>query len=126
MPSPIARRATCWPIRPRPSTPRVFSASSTPAQRERSQRPCLSAAWACGTFRARAADGAQATRALEQRTVQLRGRADDDRVVVADLLGEVAVRVDVDVEARPQELEAGLGDRLADEDPRTTHTGVCS
>ena len=30
MPSPIARRATCWPIRPKPSTPSVLPSSSTP------------------------------------------------------------------------------------------------
>ena len=37
-------------------------------------------------------------------------------------LGEVAVRVDVDVEALAQELDARVGDRLADEDARTGHT----
>ena len=71
-----------------------------------------------------AADHLQAVGALDQLGGQLRRRADHDRVVVADLLGEVAVAVDVDVEALAQELDARLGDRLADEDPR--HTGVCS
>ena len=54
IPSPIARRATCWPIRPKPSTPSVLPSSSTPLQRERSQRPCFSAACACGMLRASA------------------------------------------------------------------------
>ena len=34
--------------------PRVLSASSTPPYLERSQRPSLSAAWACGMLRAQA------------------------------------------------------------------------
>ena len=54
MPSPAARRATCWPMRPKPTTPSVFPSSSIPLQRERSQRPCFSAACACGMLRARA------------------------------------------------------------------------
>ena len=55
--------------------------------------------------------------------VELRRRADDDRVVVADLLGEVAVRVHVDVEPLAEELDPRLGDRLADED---SQAGWCS
>ena len=70
-----------------------------------------------------AADHLQAVGALDQLGGQLRRRADHDRVVVADRLGEVAVAVDVDLEALAQEVDARLGDRLADEDP---HTGVCS
>ena len=54
MPSPIARRATCWPIRPKPSTPSVLPSSSTPLHLERSHRCCFSAAWACGMLRASA------------------------------------------------------------------------
>ena len=54
MPRPIARRATCWPIRPKPSTPSVFPSSSTPLHFERSHRPCFSAAWAWGMLRASA------------------------------------------------------------------------
>ena len=38
MPSPSARCATWRPMRPRPSTPRVFPASSIPVKRWRSQR----------------------------------------------------------------------------------------
>src|SRR2546427_497113 len=34
MPSPIARRATCWPIRPKPTMPSVLPSSSKPLQRE--------------------------------------------------------------------------------------------
>ena len=51
---PSARRATCWPMRPKPSTPSVLSASSTPPHFERSQRPSTSAACACGMLRASA------------------------------------------------------------------------
>ena len=58
--------------------------------------------------------------------VELRRRADDDRVVVADRRGEVAVRVDVDVEALAQELDSRVGDRLPDENASPGHTGVCS
>ena len=42
--SPRARRATCWPIRPKPIRPSVLPASSIPAKRERSQRPSWRAA----------------------------------------------------------------------------------
>ena len=138
-PSPTARRATCWPIRPRPRTPSVLSASSIPLQRERSQVPCFSAAWACGMLRASATSrpivcsaaettvesGAFATTiprwvaaststlstptparpitfSRSARAISVRGqlgrRADHDRVVAADGLGEIGVAVDVDVE----------------------------
>src|SRR6185312_11341585 len=70
-----------------------------------------------------AADHLQAVGALDQVGGQLRRRADHDRVVVADPAGQVAVRVDVNVEALAQELDPRLGDRLADED---SHTGACS
>ena len=49
--SPRARRATCWPMRPKPTRPSVLSASSMPPKRERSQRPSFSAACACGIWR---------------------------------------------------------------------------
>ena len=71
----------------------------------------------------RAADHLQPVGLLDQRRVELRRGADDDRVVVADRLGEVAVRVHVDVEALAKQLEPGLGDRLADED---SQAGWCS
>ena len=72
---------------------------------------------------ARAADHLQPVGLLDQRRVELRRGADDDRVVVADRLGEVAVRVHVDVEALAKQLEPRLGDRLADED---SQAGWCS
>ena len=62
------------------------------------------------------ADHLQAVRSLEHVGGQLRRRADHDRVVGADLLGEVAVRLDVDVEPLPQQLDTRVGDRLADQD----------
>ena len=71
-------------------------------------------------------DHLQPVGSSDQVGVELRRRADDDRVVVADLRGEVAVRVDVDVEALAEELDPGLGDRLADEDPGAAHAGRCS
>src|SRR3954453_22292127 len=47
----------------------------------------------------------------------LRGRANDQRVVAADDLVERRLLVHVDVEPRPQKLDARLGNRLPDEDP---------
>ena len=41
-------------MRPNPSTPSTLSASSTPPHFERSHRPAVSAAWACGMLRASA------------------------------------------------------------------------
>ena len=74
-----------------------------------------------------AADHLQPVGARDQLGGELRRRADDDRVVVADHLGELGVAVDVDVEARAQELDARVGDRLADEDARALgHAGACS
>ena len=67
-------------------------------------------------------DHAQARRALEQLGVELRLRTDDDRVVTCDDVRERRFRVDVDVEAGAEELDAGVGDRLSDEHPR--HTGA--
>ena len=52
IPNESARCATSLPIRPSPTMPRVLSDSSTPFHLERSQRPALSAEWACGTLRA--------------------------------------------------------------------------
>ncbi len=65
MPKPLARSATSLPMRPRPTTPSVLSASSTPSQRLRSQRPATSAAWACGTLRAEASSSAIVCSAAE-------------------------------------------------------------
>ena len=73
-----------------------------------------------------AADDLQPRRALDERRVERRRRADDDRVEVADDLREVGVAVLDDVEAAPEELEARLGDRLADEDARRSETRAAS
>ena len=54
MPKALARWATSLPMRPRPITPRVLSASSTPTHFDRSHRPAIRAPWACGTLRATA------------------------------------------------------------------------
>ena len=63
-----------------------------------------------------AADHLQAVGLLDQVGGQLRRRADDDRVVVADRRGEIRVAVDIHVEVLAQELDPRLGDRLPDED----------
>ena len=73
-----------------------------------------------------APDHLQLRAALDQLGGQLRRRANHDRVVVADPLGEVAVRLDVDVEAVPEQLHARVGDRLADEDSQLAQTGAPS
>ena len=161
MPSASARRATCCPIRPKPSRPERLArqllpgvARALPAARlhgrvrlrdvppEREQEPDrVLGGRDDGRLRrvddedalprrgldvdvvdahAGAADHAEPLGPLEQRRVELRPRADDDRVVVADDVLERRVEVDIDVEAGAQELDAGLRDRLPDEDPRHT------
>jgi hypothetical protein len=65
-----------------------------------------------------AADHLQAFRALDQLRGELRARADDDRVVVADQLLERSLAVDDDIETVAEELDPRLGDRLANEDLR--------
>jgi hypothetical protein len=52
-------------MRPSPSTPNVLPASSIPVKRWRSQLPEVSAACACGTFRASARSSAIACSAAE-------------------------------------------------------------
>ena len=66
IPKAMARWATSLPMRPRPMTPRVLSASSTPVQRLRSQRPCTSAAWAWGMLRAWANSSAMVCSAADR------------------------------------------------------------
>ena len=66
-----------------------------------------------------AADHLQPLGALDHVGGQLRRRADHDRVVAADDLGERRVGVLVDVEARAQQIDAGGGDRLPHEDLQT-------
>ena len=58
MPKPRARCATSWPMRPKPTTPSVFSYSSTPENFERSHLPSISDAYACGMLRASASSSA--------------------------------------------------------------------
>ena len=162
MPKPRARCATSWPIRPKPSTPSVFSYSSTPESFERSHLPSISDACARGMLRASASSsaivcsaavttldsGAFATTmprlvaagtstlstptparpitlsrsaALDQLGRHLRGRADQDAVVLADPLDElgvVPVDAEIDVEVRAQQLDTRVADLLLDEDPR--------
>jgi hypothetical protein len=66
-----------------------------------------------------APDHAQVVGLLDQLRGQLRGRPDQDRVVVADALGQLLVAPvdpEVDVEALAQEVHAGVGELLLDED----------
>ena len=65
IPKARARSATSLPMRPRPAMPSVLSASSTPSQRLRSQRPATSAAWAWGTLRAWASSSAMVCSAAD-------------------------------------------------------------
>ena len=83
-----ARRATCWPIRPKPRMPSVFSASSTPPHFERSQRPA-------DKRRVRLRDVA---RERDQQADRVLGRRDDVRLGrVCDDDPLPGRRVDVDV-----------------------------
>src|SRR4029078_12187749 len=61
-------------------------------------------------------DDLQAGSTLDQVAGQLRGRPDDDGVVVADVLLERRFEVDVHVEPCAQELDARVGDGLPDQD----------
>ena len=66
-------------------------------------------------------DGAQARCVLEQLGVELGRRADQDPVVVADLLGKLLaapVDAEVDVEVAAEQLDPGVADLLGDEHPR--------
>jgi hypothetical protein len=54
IPNARARAATSCPIRPNPSTPSVFSYTSTPPNRDRSHFPPVSDPCACGMLRASA------------------------------------------------------------------------
>ena len=74
----------------------------------------------------RAPDDLEPARALDERRVERRRRAHDDRVEVADDLREVRVGVLDDVEAPFQELEARGCDRLADEDAQVGQTRAAS
>ena len=72
---------------------------------------------------ARATDHLQPVGPLQDSRVDLRRGADDDRVIAADRLREVAVRVHVDVEALAEQLDPRLGDRLPNEN---SQAGWCS
>src|SRR4029450_903839 len=65
MPKAAHRWATIEPTLPRPTTPSVLPASSTPWWRSRSHRPAFSAVLACGMFRAWASMSATACSAAE-------------------------------------------------------------
>ena len=54
MPNALARIATSWPMRPKPSTPRVLPSTSVPPNLLRSHLPEVRLACACGMLRASA------------------------------------------------------------------------
>ena len=62
-------------------------------------------------------DHLQVRGALDQVGRELRGRADHDRVVPVDDLLERRRLVFVDLELRAEQVDPGVGDRLADEHP---------
>ena len=65
------------------------------------------------------ADHLEPLGAVDQVRCELGGRADQDAVELADPLLElraVPVEAELDVEALPQQLDAGVGDLLLDED----------
>ena len=68
---------------------------------------------------ARATDHAQTLAALDQLGGERRRRADHDRVVAADDLGEIRVAVDVDLEPGAQQLDASRRDLLPESGPLT-------
>ena len=61
-------------------------------------------------------DHLQARGPLDQVGGHLGRGADDDRVVAVDDVLELALRIDVHLEARAEKIDAGVGDRLSDED----------
>ena len=66
-----------------------------------------------------AADHLQVLGQLDQLRRHLRRRADQDRVVAGDLLAQLLVghlEAEVDVELRAQQVDAGVGDLLLDQD----------
>src|SRR6185295_16169090 len=63
----LARRATRWPMRPKPTTPRVLPWSSTPRKLFRSHSPRFIEASAAGTLRARASSIARVCSVAEIR-----------------------------------------------------------
>ena len=68
-----------------------------------------------------APDHLQPVGTLDQPGVELGGRADQDRVELADAPAELAaipLEAELDVEALLQELDAGVGDRLLHQDLR--------
>src|SRR5664280_1514717 len=65
------------------------------------------------------ADDAQARSLLDQVGGELGGRANDDRVVGADLLRQVPFEVDIDIEFLLEHLDAAVGDLLPNQDFRS-------
>ena len=66
-----------------------------------------------------AADHLQPLGPVDQLRGDVGGTSNDDRVVVGDLLLEWRVEVDIDLEAPAEEIDARVGDALADEDLHT-------
>ena len=73
---------------------------------------------------ARAADHAQLGRARDQRGIDLRGRAHDERLGVGERGREIGARPELEhLAGSAQQLEARVGDRLGDEADGLAHLG---
>src|SRR5260221_1187471 len=75
------------------------------------------------------ADHLEAAGALDQVRRDLGGGANQDRVVLADRLAQLVLRhleAEVDIEALAQQLDAGVGDLLLDEDLHLVTSGAFS
>ena len=115
-------------MRPSPSTPSVFPASSIPANRSRDRRlrrvrdddsaPCGRVDVDVVDSHAGPADDLEPVGALDQRRIEFRRRAHDDRIESGDDGCEIGVEVFYDVEATPQELDARRSYALPDENSR--------
>ena len=71
-------------------------------------------------------DHLEARGSVDERRVELRRRADHDRVEVADDRREIGLGVLDDVETPSKKLEAGVGDRLANENASLGQTRAAS
>src|SRR5918999_935284 len=100
-------------IRPKPSTPSVFSYTSTPLNFDRSHAPAVSEPWACGTLRASASSIASVCSAAVI-TFDCGAFATTTPRFVAASTSTLSTPTPAPGAAR--ELSPGLADLLLDED----------
>ena len=108
MPKALARVATSWPIRPKPSTPSVLPSTSVPPNLLRSHLPPVRLAWACGMLRAQREHQRDGVLGRRDR-VRLGGVGDDDALLRGG--GDVDV-VHADARAADDAEVVGLLDQL--------------